>query len=271
MTIELSPFIDYSCCGFEAPVLLLWPARIGSVGEEMKKRKNMIIVCAYCGKEVNKKIKKKGKIPKYCSNDCYYKAFGKSPRSFGLSFCKYCGSQFKETRDRPNNFCSKSCSSRYKAHEMTLSQMLEKEINEDFNKKLHEEYKEKLKELEALRRRIERERRCEECGRYFESSNGKKFCSDKCRNKVRNRGKEKRLYKNGKPDLSITLTKLYMRDKGVCQICGRQIDFDCDSNDDHYPSIDHIRPIAKGGRHEWNNVQLACRICNALKKDEWDE
>lgn len=74
----------------------------------------------------------------------------------------------------------------------------------------------------------------------------------------------------GAPDLSITLTKLYMRDQGVCQICGRHIDFDCDSNSDYYPSIDHIIPISKGGEHQWDNVQLACRVCNTLKGAKLD-
>ena len=69
--------------------------------------------------------------------------------------------------------------------------------------------------------------------------------------------------------MTINLTRLYMRDKGVCQICGRDIDFDCDPNSDDYPSIDHIKPLAKGGLHQWDNVQLACRRCNSLKRDDY--
>ena len=38
---------------------------------------------------------------------------------------------------------------------------------------------------------------------------------------------------------------------------------------DYYPSIDHIKPIAKGGLHEWNNIQLAHRICNTNKRDRY--
>lgn len=34
-----------------------------------------------------------------------------------------------------------------------------------------------------------------------------------------------------------------------------------------YPSIDHVRPLSRGGLHEWGNVKLAHRICNSIKKD----
>jgi CRISPR/Cas system Type II protein with McrA/HNH and RuvC-like nuclease domain len=112
---------------------------------------------------------------------------------------------------------------------------------------------------------------CEECGSVFiAKSTSVKCCSDKCQRKKHNRSKDKRLSKNGEPDKSITLTKLYMRDLGVCQICGKVIDFDVDTNDDSYPSIDHIKPISKGGLHEWDNVQLACRKCNTAKGSKMD-
>lgn len=31
--------------------------------------------------------------------------------------------------------------------------------------------------------------------------------------------------------------------------------------------VDHIRPIAKGGLHEWPNLAPACRECNRAKSD----
>lgn len=115
---------------------------------------------------------------------------------------------------------------------------------------------------------------CKICGKEFNKRRKtSKYCSVDCQHK----GQIKHDYspricpicgnKNGKPDLSITLTKLYMRDNGICSLCGKHIDFDCDSNSNDYPSIDHIIPIAKGGTHTWDNVQLACRYCNTLKSD----
>ncbi len=29
--------------------------------------------------------------------------------------------------------------------------------------------------------------------------------------------------------------------------------------------VDHIVPLALGGTHTWNNVQLLCRACNGAK------
>lgn len=31
--------------------------------------------------------------------------------------------------------------------------------------------------------------------------------------------------------------------------------------------VDHIRPLARGGVHEWFNLALACSLCNRLKAD----
>lgn len=229
--------------------------------------------CLYCGKEIMKKSHKKGTERKYCDVKCYNAALGRKTASerFGYAFCKYCGSRFKETRDRPNIFCSISCSGKYNQTKQTLSEALDRAIEEDYNRELLKEYKAKLKEMEKLRERLNRERRCQECGKYFEAEHGAVYCSDRCRKRVDNRRRDKRLYRNGKPDMSISLTKLFMRDRGICQICGKELDFDGDPNGDDYPSIDHIRPLAKGGLHEWGNVQLACRRCNSMKRDEWDD
>lgn len=33
------------------------------------------------------------------------------------------------------------------------------------------------------------------------------------------------------------------------------------------PEVDHIRPLAKGGLHEWSNLAPSCGCCNRLKAD----
>lgn len=82
--------------------------------------------------------------------------------------------------------------------------------------------------------------------------------------------------KQGLIDKDITIDKLYDKDKGVCYICGGE----CDRNDiklvagywiagDRYPSIDHVKPLAKGGQHSWDNVRLAHYRCNVIKNDKW--
>ncbi len=123
------------------------------------------------------------------------------------------------------------------------------------------------------------ERQCQYCGKSFmPNRNDQKYCSRNCaendryneeqRRQYHNFKGSNRIYRNGKPDRDVTLTKLYMRDMGICALCGKHIDFDCDVNSNNYPTIDHIIPISKGGLHKWDNVQLACRGCNMKKSDK---
>ena len=219
--------------------------------------------CLTCGKEITKKSHKKGIERKYCSYECYMATRNK--HEFGVGICMNCGREFKESRDRPNKFCSKSCSASYAARERAKNKL---EINPVREETL-ERFNRLTEELNEVCLLIKNEKQCKNCGEWFDqrNTNHTQFCSDRCARKVANKRHDKRIYRNGKPDLSITLTKLYARDGGVCQICGRHIDFDCDSNDDRYPSIDHIIPLSKGGLHTWDNVQLACRVCNYQKSD----
>ena len=98
--------------------------------------------------------------------------------------------------------------------------------------------------------------------------------SERCRKTALNRRKDRRLTAANTVDKDITLERLYKRDSGVCYICGKV----CDWNDfivedgvticgDNYPSIEHVTPISKGGLHSWDNVRLACRRCNTLKRN----
>ena len=75
-------------------------------------------------------------------------------------------------------------------------------------------------------------------------------------------------------EIGVTLPKLFKRDGGICQICGRPCFYGDNCLADLYPTIDHIIPTSKAGGHTWNNVQLAHRLCNLKKRDligkEWN-
>lgn len=119
---------------------------------------------------------------------------------------------------------------------------------------------------------------CPVCG---ENTNRPKYCSKECGNKARNKSKElKRRHKiaDAMVDKDITVEGLYKRDGGRCFYCGK----DCRLDDyiirdgafiagDWYPSVDHVKPLAKGGKHSWRNVVLAHRICNTIKRDNEPE
>lgn len=148
-----------------------------------------------------------------------------------------------------------------------------KQKQKDERQKEREETK-RLKALSEAVRLVERFHPCQVCGT---STMNRKYCSKVCSDKANNHRKEsKRRAKlvNALVDADIEIHELYRRDNGVCHICGGV----CDWNDkeyrpqgivcgNNYPSIDHVVPLSKGGLHAWDNVQLAHRLCNSLKRD----
>lgn len=121
-------------------------------------------------------------------------------------------------------------------------------------------------------------RACAYCGGLFTTGKDNvKFCSEKCRNKDNNTRKADRRrlkIKNVFVD-DISLEKTFERDGGRCWLCGELCDWGDYRVDDSgafiagnsYPSRDHVVPLNKGGRHEWKNIRLACRLCNSKKRD----
>jgi len=140
----------------------------------------------------------------------------------------------------------------------------------DINESVNEEYRRHIKI-------------CEKCDEVYKAKTSRsKYCSDRCRNRSREQRRElrRRNFKlnNGEYD-TISLVRLIERDKNTCHICGGK----CDKSDHvitddghfiagrNYPSIDHVRPVSKGGTHTWDNVKLAHFHCNALKGDSTEE
>jgi len=55
------------------------------------------------------------------------------------------------------------------------------------------------------------------------------------------------------------IEKITERDKKICQYCGKKADD---------LVIDHIIPWSRGGRHYPENLVVACRSCNSIKRDK---
>lgn len=115
---------------------------------------------------------------------------------------------------------------------------------------------------------------CPRCGKEFISLHGAQCCSQKCRKKYENRRRDKRIAKDLIDDPEITLESLYRRDNGICHICGKPCNYEDYTVDvgtfiagNWYPSIDHVIPVSKGGRHSWDNIRLAHRLCNTMKSN----
>ena len=51
---------------------------------------------------------------------------------------------------------------------------------------------------------------------------------------------------------------IFLRDKHVCQYCYQAFP-------EKKLTLDHVIPLCRGGRHDWNNVVTACSSCNNKK------
>ena len=122
------------------------------------------------------------------------------------------------------------------------------------------------------------ERPCAWCARPFTPKHsGKKLCSLECkRAAIRARPKSRRpkggrkdrhrARKAGVPYEWINRDKLFARDGWRCQVCGVNTPKSLRGKlVDRSPELDHRVPLAMGGSHTWDNVQTACRKCNAAK------
>jgi 5-methylcytosine-specific restriction endonuclease McrA len=63
---------------------------------------------------------------------------------------------------------------------------------------------------------------------------------------------------NGHEHVGLTRERLFLRDLHVCAYCGGRFD-------DLHLTIEHIKPVSRGGQHHWMNVVTACRGCNHRK------
>lgn len=64
--------------------------------------------------------------------------------------------------------------------------------------------------------------------------------------------------------------KVFERDGYVCYLCDKQLAPETKVPHPDAPTIDHVRPLAKGGAHTYANIRTACFMCNALKSDRWE-
>ena len=152
-------------------------------------------------------------------------------------------------------------------------------------KRLEAKEKARIKARERyIKNFVSEQKICKYCGNPFmtQYKKSKVFCSEICTNKhshymskLAEKRRKGKITKLDRLDNDITLPLLYNRDKGICKICGLKCNWnDIESKNNYsivganYPSIDHIKPISRGGSHTWDNVQLAHHKCNAIKRDK---
>lgn len=152
-------------------------------------------------------------------------------------------------------------------------------------KRLEQKEKNRIRAAERYEKNfVSVEKVCKYCGNHFmtQYKKSKVFCCEECAekhsrymNKLAEKRRKGKITSLDRLDNDITLPLLFKRDKGICKICGGLCDYnDYEIKDDtiivgnNYPSIDHIKPISKGGSHTWDNVQLSHKLCNSIKSDK---
>lgn len=137
-----------------------------------------------------------------------------------------------------------------------------------------DELRKELCKVLSLYAELKNDKVCACCGTVFHSEiKNKKYCCEKCKNKTKGKSnyRQRARHYGVKYDNTITLAKVYKRDGGICQICGKPTDWKSNEWNGtfgaNYPTVDHIKALANGGSHTWDNVQLAHAFCNSCKRD----
>lgn len=218
--------------------------------------------------------------------------------------CQECGRLFRNQRRslgrRPNQFCSRRCAAAQRGRQRTKNAFEGKHsvvpwrecsvcsaafISRIVRATCSAACAAERKRLE-IKRYGDRKTRaaqeqagvfaCLECGSEFtrlDRPGAKAYCSDACSRRVGKRNansrkrRRQRFREQRRKGDSIQLAKLIERDGGKCQLCGRKVTGGQWPGDRLAPTVDHIVPLAHGGTHTWNNVQLAHAECNFTRRD----
>lgn len=182
--------------------------------------------------------------------------------------CKICGYEFERlaqvVRHNKKLTCF-HCEEVHRDNKRVEHQIIKNLLRQqkDYLKELNKKNNEISEMMKWLKQNTYYINKCKFCNEDIYSKYRTKIICDKCsrKHKIRNHS-----YK--------PLKELYKRDKGICYLCGNKCDYEDYTYKgntfiagNYYPSIDHVIPISKGGTDDWNNIKLAHRICNSLKRD----
>ena len=253
------------------------------------------LICIECGT-----VFKAENQLRFCSDECRritLKRQGESRRTLFCE-CRMCGVKFHPKNSHPHKYCSKECQRQFAAilrSEREAVRELQKikdlricfECGTKFsitNKmqvycsgKCGYAGNKRGKREQYAGEYVPRTLVCKECGCKFVTVCGDThsvYCSNKCHRKYEKRIENRRvkLIKRLNRFENATYERIYERDEGVCQICGKPVTVSKDEIRSVWAgTIDHIVPLSLNGRHCLDNCQLAHRGCNSLKQQAGNE
>ncbi|MFV8317041.1 HNH endonuclease [Mycobacterium sp. 23] len=111
---------------------------------------------------------------------------------------------------------------------------------------------------------------CNRCGQPFTSRSSSrwpgKYCSTECKHAdIWDRRRARLAAATDAESEPVQRWRIFDRDRYRCHLCGRKTDKTKTVPHPHAPTIDHLIPIALGGRHEPANCACACFLCNSRK------
>lgn len=221
-----------------------------------------------------------GATSKFCSVECQYENKNRSRRiEWEKPVCKWCEKQIEDGK-HTQKYCDESCKVAYQlsiAPPPKERTPLPPRVHqcEGCGKSFINHRKDaKYCSSPCANRSVQRtyqteDRDCQECGLNFQSERPSQlYCSKRCRRK-----EDRRVRRARERDAfieDVSLSELYDKANGYCQICGKLVDMNLRYPDRFSPSVDHRKPLAKGGLHCPENLQLSHLICNIRKSDEYE-
>lgn len=252
-----------------------------------------IRTCKTCGIEFRRTAK--GQPTKYCSRACR-KPCGKPrmvttrrprpardrslyPRHGRQATCAHCGCGFRslstsKTAGGWTRFCGAKC---YQANRTSTAELVGRERNAlariawNWRHRYSALVKREVAALKAIATwapgRSKTVRPCISCGRKaIGTGELRRQCAD-CRQAMKRLEKaRRRALERGAEADRIDPIAVFDRDGWRCHLCGgstpRRLR---GSHEPNAPELDHVVPLALGGRHTWSNVRCSCRRCNGIK------
>lgn len=238
------------------------------------KRKHPVAVdCEHCGRSLQRSSLSGGK--RFCSQRCSRRSLAAIPSQSDRP-CAHCGQTFTFDLIYPHKqFCSYRCreAKRSASRVMAPPPISCRKCGVAYQPA---NYKTKYcKECSVGILRKPKSTKvyfpiCVVCGTQWTSRRANmRFCSKLCTYRGSTlphvRLRWERIYLAGEYE-HIDPMVVLDRDRWTCQLCGVKTPKKLrGTKEKRAPEVDHIVPIARGGQHNYRNVQCACRQCNKSK------
>lgn len=210
--------------------------------------------CMVCDKPISH-LSGRGRKPRYCSTLCASRAQTElSPRQHGP--------KLPRDPDEVSRTASRAATVRWAAlNEETRSAAARKAAAARWSGH------------EAKPKKHRQRRACDFCGEVVPMKSNQRCCGKpECRlarnaERMRTGGwmKSRRAAQFTTAVDAINVLAVFERDNWTCGICGEPVDPDLVWPDKMSASLDHIRPLSKGGTHTLDNVRCAHLSCNAAR------